>query len=219
MRHNVKLLTIIAALVLLLTPACALGDLFATEPVPPPTPSITPKPTFTATPAETPTPIVAPTNTPTLVPTPTDTPAEPTATDTPAEPTPTFTPEAIPTSEGARLIIDNPILNVRQGPGTNYSILGQARDGERYDVTGRNSQSSWWQINYNGQNGWVSGSYVILEGDRVIERYDICKAGYATAQTKSFEITVADSLLNIEFVAHKHYPKISAIAVQQLVDR
>jgi hypothetical protein len=165
MRHNVKLLTIIAAFVLILTPACALGDLIATEPVPPPTPSITPKPTFTATPPETPTPIVAPSNTPTLAPTPTFTPAEPTATDTPAEPTPTFTPEASPTSEGARLIIDNPTLNVRRGPGTNYGILGQARDGERYDVTGRNAQSSWWQIDYNGQDGWVSGSYVILEGD------------------------------------------------------
>jgi hypothetical protein len=60
---------------------------------------------------------------------------------------------------------------------------------------------------------------VTLEGDRVLERYDPCTSGYATAQAKSFEITVEDGLLNIEFVSQKDYPKISAIAVQQLDDR
>ena len=65
MRRNTTLFILIAALVLILTPACALGNLMSRDEAPPPTPTRTPKPTFTPTPLDTPTPVVAPTNTPT----------------------------------------------------------------------------------------------------------------------------------------------------------
>lgn len=159
MRRNTSILIFIAALVLILTPACALGNLVARDEPPPATPTRTPKPTFTPTPPETPTPAIAPTNTATPEPTATETPVE---TPTPEVP-PTDTPE--PTPEVARLVINNPTLNVRGGPGTNYAVVGRANNGERYDVTGKNSQGSWYQIDFNGQNGWVAGEYVALEGD------------------------------------------------------
>ena len=73
----------------------------------------------------------------------------------PAEtPTPTSTPVA------AAEVVINSNMNVRQGPGTEYGIVGSANTGERYPVTGRNDSSSWWQINYNGQAGWVFGELV-----------------------------------------------------------
>lgn len=159
MRRNTSILIFIAALVLILTPACALGNLVARDEPPPATPTRTPKPTFTPTPPETPTPAIAPTNTATPEPTATETPVE---TPTPEVP-PTDTPE--PTPEIARLVINNPTLNVRGGPGTNYAVVGRANNGERYDVTGKNSQGTWYQINFNGQNGWVAGEFVGLEGD------------------------------------------------------
>ncbi|MEA3335197.1 MAG: SH3 domain-containing protein [Chloroflexota bacterium] len=165
MRRNAILLTAIAALILVLMQACALGDLVANEPAPIPTPSRTPHPTFTPTPPETPTPIVAPTNTPSPVPLPTNTPAEAPPTEAPAEPPAAAQPTDTPAPETAQVIIDNPTLNVRQGPGTNYRIIGRANNGERYDIKGKNSSGSWWQINFNGQDGWVSGSYVRTEGD------------------------------------------------------
>lgn len=160
MRRNTTLLLAVAALVLVITPACALGNLVArTDTGPAPTPSFTPKPTFTPTTPVTEEPIVAPTFTPTATPE-----ATPTPVDTPT-PEASPTPEATPTPETARLVINNPTLNVRGGPGTNYGIVGQARNGERYDVTGRNAAGTWYQINFNGQTGWVAGQYVIVEGD------------------------------------------------------
>ncbi len=45
--------------------------------------------------------------------------------------------------------------NVRSGPGTDYSIVGAARVGQQFLVTGRNPAGDWWQIDYEGQNGWI----------------------------------------------------------------
>ncbi len=159
MRRNTTLFILIAALVLILTPACALGNLMSREEAPPPTPTRTPKPTFTPTPLDTPTPIVAPTNTPTATPVETATPVPTNTPEVPPTETPTNTPET------ARAVINNPTVNVRSGPGTNYSNIGQARNGERYDITGKNAGGNWYQINFNGQTAWVTSQFVVVEGD------------------------------------------------------
>lgn len=52
-------------------------------------------------------------------------------------------------------------LNVRQGPGTNYPIIGRLAADETAVITGRNDFSSWWQIEFAsnvGDRGWVAAS-------------------------------------------------------------
>ncbi len=83
-------------------------------------------------------------------------PAEPTPTDTPPPPPP-------PTPTPAAEVIINTNMNVRGGPGTNYNIIGAASAGERYVVTGRNDASNWWQIDFQGQNGWVFNDLVTAQ--------------------------------------------------------
>lgn len=163
MRRRITLLLAVAALTMMVASGCALADLIVNnDPGPEPTPSFTPRPTFTPTTPATIEPVVAPTFTPTPEPEPTATPEEPTATP---EPTAAPEPEPTPTPEAARLVINNPTLNVRGGPGTTFAIVGQARSGERYDVTGRNQAGSWYEINFNGRTGWVAGQFVRIEGD------------------------------------------------------
>jgi hypothetical protein len=65
-----------------------------------------------------------------------------------------------PTTPPAAEAVINSNMNVRGGPGTNYGIVGGANQGERYPVTGRNDDASWWQIDYNGVTGWVFGDLV-----------------------------------------------------------
>jgi uncharacterized protein YraI len=65
-----------------------------------------------------------------------------------------------PTAVQAAEVVINSNMNVRGGPGTNYNILGAATQGQRFPVTGKNNDGSWWQINYNGQDGWVFGQLV-----------------------------------------------------------
>lgn len=133
----------------------------AAAPTAPPTPTPTPTsvaPTVTPTAAaSTPTPTaVAPTATLTaIVPTPTPTPVPPTPTPQAAE-----TPAASP---AVRVVA--PVVNVRQGPGTAYPVIGQAQAGERYPVLARNEAGDWWQIAFGDAVGWVSAALAQGEGD------------------------------------------------------
>ena len=57
------------------------------------------------------------------------------------------------------LILDTGIgyLKVRSGPGKNYSQIGQANVGSKYTYLGE--QSGWYQIDFQGKEGWVSSDY------------------------------------------------------------
>jgi uncharacterized protein YgiM (DUF1202 family) len=56
-------------------------------------------------------------------------------------------------------------INVRQGPGTNYSVIGAAHAGDSLTVTGQNSAAGWYQVQLaDGRSGWVSGSLVTVAG-------------------------------------------------------
>ncbi|MCB0114925.1 MAG: SH3 domain-containing protein [Caldilineaceae bacterium] len=86
-------------------------------------------------------------------------PAEQPATQPPAEQAPTDTP--VPPADPA--VVTNQGMNVRSGPGTNYAVVGSAQAGQRFIVTGKNPQGDWWQVNFNGQNGWLYGPLVTAE--------------------------------------------------------
>jgi len=49
-------------------------------------------------------------------------------------------------------------LNVRAGAGTNFSILGSLKHGEKITVTEENS--AWYRITFNGKTAYVSRSFV-----------------------------------------------------------
>ena len=64
------------------------------------------------------------------------------------------------TSLTAWVTIDTPV-NVREGPGTNYGVIGTASPGEWYVITGKNpGLGDWWQINLGDRTGWVYGPLV-----------------------------------------------------------
>lgn len=48
-------------------------------------------------------------------------------------------------------------VNVRSGPSTGYSIIGQVPGGHVY--VGITKSGSWWKIYYNGGTGWTHGAY------------------------------------------------------------
>lgn len=122
-----------------------------------PIPTKTLRPTFTHTPEK---PTLTPTPEP---PTATPTPEEPTATPVPPTPEPTATPEA------ATFTVTSATLNVRSGPGTNYGIIGQIRQGQTFPITGKNPAGNWWQFDYNGRSGWVSGQLVRVTNSQLVQ--------------------------------------------------
>ena len=53
-------------------------------------------------------------------------------------------------------------LNVRQGPGTSYPVVGKLAEGSEITVDGRNEAGDWWSIccTADGTPGWVSAAFV-----------------------------------------------------------
>jgi len=51
-------------------------------------------------------------------------------------------------------------LNVREGPGTEYDRIGGAYEGEEFAITGKSSDGEWWQIDFEGQSGWIYAPFV-----------------------------------------------------------
>ena len=59
-----------------------------------------------------------------------------------------------------QLTVTNDFVNVRTGPAVGYDLLGKLDKGQQAGVTGRNSDSTWWQIQFDGKRGWVIGEFV-----------------------------------------------------------
>jgi len=99
---------------------------------------------------------------------PTETPVP--ATPTPAETaTPEFTATASSTPEPTvPMAIVNIGSNCRLGPSTEYNPpLAVLTDGQKAEIKGRNSNSSWWYIQIPGKSGqcWIFGQNVNVTGD------------------------------------------------------
>lgn len=169
MRTKTWQVLLVGVLLLFVLGGCSL---LGAKEAPKPTPTRTPLPTFTPTPegqvanqqlwdVDTSQPaatnevaVALPTDTPTPIPTATSIPDTPTP--TPVPPTPTPVPPSV--------VVTRPTVNVRRGPGTNYGVLGQASNGQKFVITGKNPRGDWWQIDYNGKDGWVSDGIVDKEG-------------------------------------------------------
>lgn len=54
-------------------------------------------------------------------------------------------------------------VNIRSGPGTANAVIGQLPIRTTASIVGRNSDATWWQINFAGITGWVSSRYVALQ--------------------------------------------------------
>ncbi len=52
-------------------------------------------------------------------------------------------------------------VNLRSGPGVDYSRLGTLTLGARTDIVGRNSDSSWWLVSTPSGLAWVSSEVVV----------------------------------------------------------
>ena len=53
-------------------------------------------------------------------------------------------------------------VNVRSGPGSEYTKLGVAKTGDKLTVTGVTG-TNWYKISYNGKTGYVAGNYVTVK--------------------------------------------------------
>ena len=81
-------------------------------------------------------------------------------------PAATTAPAAV-SAGSASLTVTVDIANVRDGPGTNYAVIGQLALGDAAPVRGKSADSQWWQISFStgaGGLGWVFAELVQASG-------------------------------------------------------
>lgn len=51
-------------------------------------------------------------------------------------------------------VVNTPSLKVRSGPGLTYEVIGSVKAGDELEILSK--ENDWYQIDYNGQQGWVA---------------------------------------------------------------
>lgn len=65
------------------------------------------------------------------------------------------------------LIMNTEALNVRSGPGAQYTVIATIAGGDQIGVIGLNDgRENWWFVELaNGQRGWINNIHVLARGD------------------------------------------------------
>jgi uncharacterized protein YraI len=63
------------------------------------------------------------------------------------------------------LLISSPEVNLRQGPGTGYEVIGQATSGQELLPVARTQDNSWFEVSDQGRSAWVAASVTHFNGD------------------------------------------------------
>lgn len=75
------------------------------------------------------------------------------------------TPTVAPTLAPPRLVVNSPLVNVRAGPGTQYSIVTTVERGQEFDIVGKNTAGDWWRFCcVNDEPAWVIDELVEVAG-------------------------------------------------------
>ena len=62
------------------------------------------------------------------------------------------------------VVITGNSVYVRSAPSTDGKILGVGHKGDAFSYQGQDSEKGWHLIDYENENGWVSGKYSMIEG-------------------------------------------------------
>jgi uncharacterized protein YraI len=73
------------------------------------------------------------------------------------------TTEAAPASDVTLTTAE--IVNVREGPGTNYPVITQMEVNTPYKIVGKTQAGDWWQIAFGDKSYWVISQLVNVQGD------------------------------------------------------
>ena len=87
-----------------------------------------------------------------------------------------------PNPDDIQLIVTTDTLNIRSGPGTDYSAEGKANRGERLAYIKATPDWSWVNVKTSGNKvGWVSSKYVMEQNDLFAPPQDYSATGFHRA--------------------------------------
>lgn len=71
------------------------------------------------------------------------------------------------TNQGKAAVVSGATLNIRSGPGTNFSIAGNAKKGDRLSILAENGD--WYKVQIGSTTGWVANWLVSVQNAPAIQ--------------------------------------------------
>ena len=101
------------------------------------------------------------------------------------EPTVTKTPTAekqiVPV-----FIVNSSVVNVRQGPGTNFAVIDQVTQGEKFEANGKNQPGDWIRFCcVGGGDGWIYKELITIENEHLLSVAEVIPTLSPTPQPES----------------------------------
>jgi uncharacterized protein YraI len=184
-------LMVCLACTLFLLSACGRGGASAQDPVQ----IRQPHATFTPTPrqpgdASSP-PDIAPTHTPAPVGTDAEANTAPEAAPQAAlqaeEPAAAAEPQAATGGPTPKLVVNTALVNLREGPGTNFAIVTIVDRGYELEITGKNSTADWWRVCCVGEQlGWIAAEFVDTNGP--VDQVPVTEGGASTESAETLAV-------------------------------
>lgn len=132
-----------------------------------------------------------------------------------AGPTPT------PTPAGGMGTVVSALLNVRTGPGLNYTVLGQLSRGQTVPLAGyRSADGNWVMITWNNTQAWVSAKPVYLQANISISSLPVWNDGGTSSPAPApgkATVTYAN-YLNMRSGPGVSYPVLTTLSTGTTVD-
>ena len=74
-------------------------------------------------------------------------------------------PAVVPQGQPKVSVPRGDVVNIRNGPGTGFNVLGRMKSRQTAVITGKNPDGTWWQIRFGKTPAWVNSSVVKTVGD------------------------------------------------------
>jgi uncharacterized protein YraI len=106
-------------------------------------------------------------------------------------------------------------INVRAEPSTSSSVVGMIPGNTKVEITGKDPDGSWWQINYEqgvDGKGWVTAQYVATTGTP-----EVPVIGGETATPESENIAVIQQQLNVRSGPGTGFNSLGTLDTQAVV--
>jgi uncharacterized protein YraI len=92
-------------------------------------------------------------------------PAAPVGQDPPVDTAEADPPQPAQSEVRARLTVNTDLVNLREGPGTNSTIITILQKGAAFDIIGKNVSGEWWFVCcFEDKAGWVTAEFADVEG-------------------------------------------------------
>lgn len=107
-------------------------------------------------------------------------------------------------AESAGTVSVSGTLNIREGAGTNYQIIGSLSNGTKITIL-EDTENGWYKIKYNGITGYVSSQYVVMEVVDEAYKQQLIGSGFPESYANAL------SLLHAKYPTWEFVPMITSL--------